>query len=330
MSGTPGEDLLDVRDLTVDFVRDGMPLRVVDGVSFAVGKAERVALVGESGSGKSVMAQALIRLNPRARIGGSIRLSGQELTGLSDGEYAALRGARMGMAFQDPMTSLDPLMTIGDQIMETMIIHGAGRTEARAGAVAVLEELGVPDAKNRLGAYVHEFSGGMRQRVVLAMALVGRPSLLIADEPTTALDVRIQQQVLDVLEDIAEKRSLTVMLITHDLGIVASFAQRVMVMYAGRIVEDSPVDALFARPLHPYTAGLLAAVPRADRDTERLGTIPGALPPPFARPPGCAFHPRCALATEICRTTAPPLDAHGQRRVACHHATVAAEVSNAV
>ena len=324
------EPLLDVSDLTVDFVRDGLPLRVVDGVSFQVGKTERVALVGESGSGKSVMAQALIRLNPRARIGGSIRFGGRELTGLSDTDYAGLRGARMSMAFQDPMTSLDPLMTIGDQIMETLVIHGASRAQARSSAVAVLEELGVPDARNRLGAYVHEFSGGMRQRVVLAMALVGRPALLIADEPTTALDVRIQQQVLDVMEDIADRRSLSVMLITHDLGIVASFAQRVMVMYAGRIVEDSPVDALFERPLHPYAAGLLAAVPRADRDTERLGTIPGALPPPFARPSGCAFHPRCGLATDVCRSAAPPLRAYGERRAACHHVQPDAGAGHAV
>jgi peptide/nickel transport system ATP-binding protein len=330
MSQPGRETLLDVRDLTVDFLRDGLPLRVVDGVTFSVGKSERVALVGESGSGKSVMAQALMRLNPRARIGGTVRLRGRKISKLSDEDYAALRGAEIGMAFQDPMTSLDPLMTIGDQIMETLVIHGANRTDARRNAIAVLEELGVPGARERLGAYVHEFSGGMRQRVVLAMALIGRPALLIADEPTTALDVRIQQQVLDVLEDIADARALSVVLITHDLGIVASFAQRVMVMYAGRIVEDAQVDDLFARPLHPYTAGLLAAVPRADRDTERLGTIPGALPPPFARPTGCAFHPRCGLATEICRTSAPRLETHGARRVACHHARAKAEVAHAV
>ena len=224
------------------------------------------------------------------------------------------------MAFQDAFTSLDPIMPVGEQLMEALIVQGVRRAQARERAVNLLTELGVTNAEGRMKAYVHEFSGGMRQRVVLAMALICEPKLLIADEPTTALDVRIAQQVLDVLEDAAARRELAVLLITHDMGVVASFAERVLVMYSGRIVEDANAESLFERPLHPYTEGLLGAVPRVDHSVARLVAVPGLPVPPSERPDGCAFHPRCAFATEVCRATVPPLRTFGLRRVACHHA----------
>jgi oligopeptide/dipeptide ABC transporter ATP-binding protein len=292
----------------------------VDGVSFRIAPAECVALVGESGSGKSVTAQALIRLNPHARIDGRVTFGGRNLLELTERELADFRGARIGMAFQDAMTALNPIMPIGTQIMETLRIRGVGRKEARERAIAILTELGVAHAAERLGAYVHEFSGGMRQRVVLAMALIGAPDLLIADEPTTALDVRVQEQVLDVLDEFAASHALSVLLITHDLGIVASFADRVLVMYSGRVVEDSPINAIFAAPMHPYTIGLLAAVPRVDRNIDRLMAVPGTPVAPANRPEGCTFHPRCPFAVDRCRATAPELEQIGERRVACHRA----------
>jgi peptide/nickel transport system ATP-binding protein/oligopeptide transport system ATP-binding protein len=222
------------------------------------------------------------------------------------------------MVFQDPMSFLDPLMTIGDQVAETLRVRGVGRLEARKRALSVLDELKVERAAERLDSYPHEFSGGMRQRVVLAMALVGEPRLLIADEPTTALDVRVQDQVLDLLDDVAERRDLAVLFITHDLGVVAGFAERVMVMYSGRIVEDGEVGPLFARPLHPYTQGLIEAVPRIDQSVGRLYAIPGTPPPPLARPLGCPFHPRCSQRFAPCDTIEPRLEPVGRARVACH------------
>ena len=292
---------------------------LVDGVSLTIHKGERVALVGESGSGKSVTAQAVLRLNDRLRIDGRVMLDGRDILSLSEREMAGVRGGRIGLAFQDAMVCLDPIMTVGDQIEESLRIRGVGRAEARRRAIAILTELGVHDAADRLGSYVHEFSGGMRQRVVLAMALVAQPDLLIADEPTTALDVRVQRQVLDLLDQFAANHALSVLLITHDMGIVASFADRVVVMYSGRIVEDASVFDLFERPLHPYTQGLLAAIPRVDRSQDELAAVPGSPVPPALRPSGCAFHLRCAKATEVCRTEVPPLETVGGRRVACHH-----------
>jgi oligopeptide/dipeptide ABC transporter ATP-binding protein len=313
------EALLQVDQLSIDIATRDAEVRLVDNVSFGIGRGERVALVGESGSGKSVTAQAIMRLNNRVKLSGRVGFDGKDLLSLSPAQMAAMRGQRMGMVFQDPMSSLDPLMTIGDQVAETLRIRGVSKRDARQRALDVLDELKVERAAERLDSFPHEFSGGMRQRVVLAMALVGEPDLLIADEPTTALDVRVQERVLDLLDEISRRRSLAVLLITHDLGIVAGFADRVMVMYSGRIVEENEATLLFAEPQHPYTRGLLEAVPRADITVDRLRSIPGAPPPPAARPSGCTFHPRCDRAMAICTSVEPgetitPLGA----RVRCH------------
>lgn len=313
------DTLLAVNNLAVEIPTHAGPVRLVDGVSFTIGRGERVALVGESGSGKSVTAQAIMRLNTRVKLSGRIGLDGTDLLGLPPRQMADIRGRRIGMVFQDPMSSLDPLMTIGDQIAETLRIRGVAAKEARRRALEVLDELKVERAAERLDAYPHEFSGGMRQRVVLAMALVGEPDLLIADEPTTALDVRVQERVLDLLDEISRRRGLAVMLITHDMGIVAGFADRVMVMYSGRIVEENEALDLFGAPRHPYTKGLLEAVPRADITVHRLPSITGAPPVPANRPTGCAFHPRCDRAIAICSQVEPGetlVPAIG--RVRCH------------
>ena len=320
------DELMRIESLSV-FLPSGVSL--VDDVNLTIGKAERVALVGESGSGKSVTARAIMRLSDRLQTSGRVLLEGRDIMTMSERELAGVRGERIGMAFQDAMVCLDPIMTIGDQIEETLLIRGVSRGDARKRAIAILSELGVHDAANRLNSYVHEFSGGMRQRVVLAMALVASPELLIADEPTTALDVRVQRQVLDLLDEFALNHSLSVLLITHDMGIVASFADRVVVMYSGRIVEDAPVLALFDAPLHPYTQGLLAAIPRIDRSEEILAAVPGVPVPPVSGR-RLAFHPRCTKATAICRSEVPALESFAGRRVACHHAGEPAEGPHAV
>jgi len=313
------DSLLSVENLSIDIASREGATRLVDRVSFGIGRGERVALVGESGSGKSVTAQAIMRLNERVKLSGRVGLDGTDLLSLSPRQMAEVRGRRIGMVFQDPMSSLDPLMTIGDQVAETLRLRGISKQDARKRALDVLDELKVERATERLASYPHEFSGGMRQRVVLAMALVGEPDLLIADEPTTALDVRVQERVLDLLDEISRRRGLAVLLITHDMGIVAGFADRVMVMYSGRIVEENEVTPLFGEPQHPYSRGLLEAVPRADITVARLPSIPGAPPPPARRPSGCAFHPRCDRAMAVCSTIEPgetvtPIGA----RVRCH------------
>jgi len=319
----PSEPLLRVSDLSV---RVHGAVLILDGISFDIAKAERVALVGESGSGKSVLARAILRLDQGLELEGKVHLGDQELTSKSEKQMRAVRGRRIGMVFQDAMTALDPIQPIGAQVMETLIIHGVPRHQARQRAIAVLEELGVRDAASRMGAAVHEFSGGMRQRVVIAMALIANPDLLIADEPTTALDARMQMQVLDLLDGISTRRKLSVMMITHDMGVVASFADRVLVMYSGRIVEDAPVGLLFSNPLHPYSRSLLEAVPQIGRVVERLPAVPGAPVPPARRPAGCAFHPRCPRASQICSAIVPPLQSLADgRRVACHHALVGSQ-----
>ncbi len=312
--------LLRVSGLSVDMPLGRSPsgVRIVDAIDFSIAVGERVALVGESGSGKSLTARALMRLDPSARLSGSVDFAGKDLLKLPEKEMRHYRGSEIAMVFQDPMSFLDPLMTIGDQVAETLRIKGIGRAEARRRALAVLDELGVDRAAERLDSYPHEFSGGMRQRVVLAMALVGEPRLLIADEPTTALDVRVQDQVLDLLDDVSARRGLAVLFITHDLGVVAGFAERVMVMYSGRIVEDGGVDTVFSDPKHPYTRGLIKAVPRIDQDLQTLYAIPGAPPPPLARPNGCPFNPRCGDAFERCRLELPAVLSLGGERVACH------------
>jgi len=310
--------LLSVEKLVVEMPLADSHVRIVDGIDFSIGAAERVALVGESGSGKSMTAQALMRLNPRMRLSGRVLLDGTDLLALPEAKMGALRGSKIAMVFQDPMTSLNPLMTIGDQVTESLRIRGVSKPEARRRALAILDELRVARAAERLESYPHEFSGGMRQRVVLAIALVTEPKLLIADEPTTALDVRVQRQVLDLIDEVSRRRGLSVMLITHDLGIVANFADRVMVMYSGRIVETSQVDTFFANPIHPYGRGLLAAVPRIDRTSERLASVPGTPPLPWARPSGCAFSPRCEFRGERCMRVIPESVPVGNSTVACH------------
>jgi oligopeptide/dipeptide ABC transporter ATP-binding protein len=314
------EPLLALRELSVTACGPtSQPVRIVDRVNLTLAPGERVAMVGESGSGKSATARAILRLDRELSIGGQILLRGRELTSLTERELTRVRGREIAMVFQNPMGALDPLMTVGAQVAEPLRQAGVARREAASRARGLLDELGVPDAARRMRAYPHEFSGGMRQRVVLAMALAGGPSVLLADEPTTALDVRAQEQVLTVLDTVARERNLAVLLITHDLATVAGFAERVVVMYAGRIVHTDPVDAVFAEPAHPYTAGLLAALPRADQPPTRLRGIDGSAPHPADRPPGCAFHPRCPRRMPVCDDVAPELvaaPAGGQ--VACH------------
>ncbi|HEY9307673.1 MAG TPA: ABC transporter ATP-binding protein [Microbacterium sp.] len=249
-------------------------LTLVDRVSLTIARGERVALVGESGSGKSMTAKAVLRLDPTVDLSGSVRVAGQEVVGAPERRLGQLRGSTVSMVFQDPMTALNPVLTIGDQVAEPLVIRGVSRRSARRQAVEMLDRLGVPSAATRLGAYPHEFSGGMRQRVVMAAALIAGPQLLIADEPTTALDVRVQEQVLDLLEEQSRELGLAVLLITHDLAIVAGLAHRVAVMRHGRIVEDRPVDDLFRAPEHAYTRGLLASIPSVDADPlVRLQTV---------------------------------------------------------
>ena len=311
--------LLSLRDVSIATGPKDARTSLVEGFSLDLATGDRVALVGESGSGKSVTARAILRLDPGFTVDGRILLDGSDLLSLGPKAMTAIRGHRIGMVFQDPMGALNPLMTIGAQVAEPLRVAGMGKAEARRLTRDTLEELGVVNAAQRMDAYPHEFSGGMRQRVVLAMALVGNPSVLIADEPTTALDVRVQEQVLALLDRVSRDRGLAVLLITHDLGTVAGFADRVAVMYSGRKVDEGSVDQLFANPAHPYTRGLLKAVPRIDQAVDRLATIPGAPPHPANRPGGCAFHPRCAFAMDVCRTEVPALrvtPAGG--KVACH------------
>jgi peptide/nickel transport system ATP-binding protein/oligopeptide transport system ATP-binding protein len=290
--------LLSVRDLRVGFQTEGGVVQAVDGVNFDVHPGEVLAIVGESGSGKSVTAQTIIGLtrSKNSRIEGSVRLEGTELVEASDAELRQLRGNRVAMIFQDPMTSFNPVYRIGKQIGEAMVAHreDVGKDEARARAVELLDAVGIPDAERRVDDYPHEFSGGMRQRAMIAMALALEPDLLIADEPTTALDVTIQAQILALLEDLNRKRNLATILITHDLGVVAEVADRVLVMYAGRVVEEGTLDELFYDPQHPYTWGLLGSLTRLDRPRpKRLPQIAGAPPSLLALPDGCSFRPRC-------------------------------------
>ena len=278
---------------------------LVNGFDLSVAAGERVALVGESGSGKTLVARSVMGLTGPLRVSGSVRFAGDELLGLAERAMQDLRGRRIGMVFQDPLGALNPLMTIGAQIAEPLRIAGVAKKPAMVRAADLLGELGVVDATARLSAYPHEFSGGMRQRVALAMALIGDPALIIADEPTTALDVRVQEQVLDLLDRVAAERGLAVLIITHDLGVVAGFAERVAVMYAGSKVHEDGVERLFRAPAHPYTAALLDTVPRMDLVGQHLLPIPGSPPHPTQRPSGCAFHPRCRSSVSQCASTAP-------------------------
>ncbi len=309
--------LLEVVNLRVRFGS----LPVVDGVSFTLHSGEVLGIVGESGSGKSVSALALMRLLPPGATITADRLTlmGEDLLTAPEPRYENLRGASMAMIFQEPMTALNPVLTIGRQITETIRRHtGASAPQARAQALDALKRVGIPAADQRIDEYPHQMSGGMRQRVMIAMALACRPRVLIADEPTTALDVTIQAQILELLQDLQDEYQMGTVLITHDLGVVSSFADRVMIMYAGQVVEQAPAAALFGAPAHPYTSGLLASIPSAEVDVARLQAIPGMVPAPFAFPPGCRFAPRCGFARPVCASDRPPLaPVAADHRAAC-------------
>jgi oligopeptide/dipeptide ABC transporter ATP-binding protein len=303
--------LLAVRDLTVEFRTDAGWLTAVERVSFELMAREALGIVGESGSGKSVTALSLLRLHAAATTrmpSGTISYDGQDMLRLPERAMRRIRGGEIAMIFQDPMSSLNPVLTVADQISETLMLHqGLDRAAARKQAVASLEMVRIADAARRVDAYPHQLSGGMRQRVMIAIAIACRPRVLIADEPTTALDVTIQAQILDLLRELQGELGMSVILISHDLGVIAEFAQRVLVMYAGRVVEQAPSRALFGCPMHPYTSGLLAAIPPLDADVRRLPTIPGTIPDPARRIAGCRFSPRCGEAEPACRVTAPEL-----------------------
>ncbi len=308
MTGAP---LLSVDNLTVQFGGEAGWVTAVEGMSLHLHPRECLGVVGESGSGKSVTALSVLGLHPRGstRIpSGSIRFDQRELLSLSPQEMRRLRGGEIAMVFQDPMSSLNPVLTVGDQIGETLSLHRRlNPRAARREASRLLDLVRIPDSARRLDEYPHRMSGGMRQRVMIAIAIACRPRLLIADEPTTALDVTIQAQILELLRDLQEELGMAVLLISHDLGVIAQFAHRVTVMYAGRVVETAPASALFRRPVHPYTAGLLAAVPRLNDDSPRLTAIPGSIPDASAVIPGCRFSPRCLLRKEACVTNLPPM-----------------------
>ncbi|HET7668669.1 MAG TPA: ABC transporter ATP-binding protein [Mycobacterium sp.] len=321
--------LLKVEDLTIAFRSPNGLIHAVNGLDLSVASRERVAIVGESGSGKSVTAQSLLGLlPPTAAISGRIEFDGRDVLTMAGAELRALRGAEMSYVFQDPLSSLDPVRTIGDQVCQPLRIRGVGRKEAKAQAIDMLAAVGIPNPHRRYGDYPHQFSGGMRQRVMIAMALIAEPRLVIADEPTTALDVRVQAKIVDLLYSLTEERGVAVVFITHDLGIVAGFADRVIVMYAGRVMENCATDELYYRSINPYTLGLLQSLPRISGDIPgKLATIGGRPPSPSDPPSGCAFHPRCRYAVDICRAEAPALltPPNGAHPSACHRSSWLAE-----
>jgi peptide/nickel transport system ATP-binding protein len=310
--------LLEVENLSVRFRTRGAELLAVDRLGFSVEKGQTLAIVGESGCGKSATALALMGLlAPNARVQGSVQLSGRELLGLPQSELQGVRGRQISMIFQEPMTSLNPAFTVGDQIAEAILCHAAtSRAEARRRAIAWLDRVRMPAPELRFDEYPHKLSGGMRQRAMIAMALATGPELLIADEPTTALDVTIQAQILDLLRTLGRETGTAIVLITHDLGVVAEMADQVLVMYAGRLAEQAPAAAIFASPQHPYTVGLLGAVPRLDGRKARLAAIEGMVPDLRHPVPGCSFAPRCPFAFDRCTEAPPGLVPTG----AAHHA----------
>ena len=319
-----GDPILRVRGLTSTFRTDAGVFPAVDDVSFDVAPGEVLGIVGESGSGKSVTALSILGLlpDPPGRVAsGSIRFEGREIVGLPRKALQALRGPSIGMVFQEPMTSLNPVFRVGDQIMETIRAHEAiSKADARKRAISLMDRVGIAAPERRLDDFPHQLSGGMRQRVMIAIALACSPRLLLADEPTTALDVTIQAQLLDLLRDIQRDTGMAVVIITHNMGVIAEFADRVLVMYAGRVAEQGAVDTVFTHPRHPYTVGLLRSTPRLDRDEARLTTIPGVLPQLSDTMPGCRFAPRCARRTDVCVLSKPPLlDVGAGQQAACFH-----------
>jgi peptide/nickel transport system ATP-binding protein len=322
------EPLLSVEQLQTHFATSDGINRAVDGVSFHVNAGETLAIVGESGCGKSVTAMSILRLipEPPGKIAGAIKFQGKDLLKLSDREMRAIRGNSISMIFQEPMTSLNPVLTVGRQIGETLRLHqGLSAHQAEERAIEMLELVGIPEARRRVREYPHQLSGGMRQRVMIAIALACNPKLLIADEPTTALDVTIQAQILDLMRDLKHRVGAAIVLITHDLGVVAEVAERVIVMYAGRKVEEATVAQLFAKPRHPYTQGLLGSVPKLGSsltgETTRLAEIPGLVPSLKRKLDGCVFASRCQYATDLCRQVAPGLEEKVPGHIAaCHYA----------
>ena len=307
----PGTPLLEVKDLHVEFVtRDGIA-KAVNGVNYSVAAGETLAVLGESGSGKSVTAQTIMGIldMPPGRVtSGEILFRGQDMLKMSNEERRRLRGRKIAMIFQDALSSLNPVLSVGYQLGEMFRVHqGASRKEAKAKAVELMDRVRIPAAKQRVGDYPHQFSGGMRQRIMIAMALALEPDLIIADEPTTALDVTVQAQVMDLLAELQAEFNMGLILITHDLGVVADVADKIAVMYAGRIVETAPVHELYANPAHPYTKGLLRSIPRLDQKGQELYAIKGLPPNLLKVPAGCAFNPRCDVATDLCRTEIPAL-----------------------
>ncbi|NLY10922.1 MAG: ABC transporter ATP-binding protein [Firmicutes bacterium] len=313
--------LLVVKNLKTYFFTNEVVVKAVDGIDFELAKGGALGIVGESGSGKSVTSLSIIGLvhSPGRVVDGKIIFEGRNLLDLSEAELQRIRGKEIAMVFQEPMTSLNPVFTIGNQISEALIIHQKmSKKEAQERAVELLNMVGIPDAQKRVNDYPHQLSGGMRQRVMIAMAVSCNPKLLIADEPTTALDVTIQRQILDLLRRISEEFGTAIMLITHNLGIIAEFVNQVAVMYLGKIVEYTDTVTLFANPSHPYTIGLLESMPRLDVSRKRLKTIPGTVPPPEEVPSGCAFHPRCEFRKEVCQQKTPSLFTVGDgHKVAC-------------
>jgi peptide/nickel transport system ATP-binding protein len=317
--------LLDIQGLQIDIDREDGPARVVDGITLSLQQGESLGIVGESGCGKSLTMLSLVGLLPNRihATGGSARFAGRDLLKMNARELRKVRGAEIGFIFQDPMTSLNPVMRIGDQIAEALIYQkGMGKAAALARAEELLALVGIPSPKQRMTTYPHELSGGMRQRVMIAMGLAGDPKLLIADEPTTALDVTIQAQIVDLVRELKAKSDMSVVWITHDLALIAGLADRIAVLYAGTVVEDAPVTEIFDRPTHPYTRGLLASLPTlSDQPMARLASIAGTPPEPGRRPPGCPFAPRCSLAEPACAQAVPQLTAvpgsDPRHRVAC-------------
>ncbi len=317
---THAQPLLEVHDLVVEFPTRKGVLRALDGVSFSIAPGEILGVVGESGAGKSLTGASIIGLlEPPGRIaGGEIRLEGRRIDNLSDEEMRKIRGRSIGAIFQDPLTSLNPLYTVGQQLVETIRAHlPMNETQARDRAIHLLAETGIPAPEARVDHYPHQFSGGMRQRVVIALALAAEPRLIVADEPTTALDVSIQAQIISLLRKLCKVHGASVMLVTHDMGVIAETCDRVAVMYAGRVVEIGPVHDVIHCPAHPYTLGLMGSIPSMEGDSERLTQIDGSMPRLNAIPTGCAFNPRCSRVTERCRLERPELMPAGPTRAAC-------------
>ena len=314
--------LIDVRGLTVALAGTMPPVRIIRALDLTLMPGETLGIVGESGSGKSMTALALMGLTPSAMaVTGSIRFEGQDLLPYDERRMTAIRGARIAMIFQEPMTALNPVHRIGRQIAEGLMLHeGVDEAAALEEAARLLDRVGISEARGRLSAYPHELSGGQRQRVMIAMALACRPELLIADEPTSALDVTVQAQLLDLIRDIVAERGMALIVISHDLGVIAELAERTLVLYGGAVMEEGPTRALLAHPHHPYTRGLIAALPGRGRRRGRLTAIGGTVPPPHLMAPGCPFHGRCKYSGEDCRDALPPVVAAGSSLVHCHRA----------